>query len=274
MYKFVLILIILLLSFPAYTDRRVTAFDTDSLLLETDGIHARVEILSSGEIKFNNNLFLNDDKSIRFKELSSNGNNYVELKSPSNISDDFTLTLPAFASAGGDVLVSNSSNELTWKHLPKVCIISESRDKGTDGDAAIKGEQDRKFDSTFLGNCGFFTRGSLVPDSTFISNNYFTQFELSTGYYLVQCNAFAHTGTNANQLYLWNVTTNQIVSPAGLSGRAPSIFVSVAFELTSYTNFKLIQYGSKNKANGLGIAVNATNSDREVYATCVITKFY
>ena len=275
MYKLILVLVILLIPLSSFssTQRRITAYDTDSLLLETDGHNTRVEILPSGEINFNFPLFLRDNKPIKFKELSSNGDNYVELKVPTSISDSFSITLPGFASAGGDVLVSNSSNELTWKHLPKVCIISESRDKGTDGDAAIKGEQDRKFDSTFHGDCSFFTRGSLIPDSSFISNSYFTSFELFTGRYSIQCMAYTISGVPKSQLYLWNVTANQLVTPVGLSGGASANFLFITLDIPSPTYFRLVHYTSKSRNRGLGNPTNATNSDREVYAKCSIIKF-
>ena len=51
--------------------------------------------------------------SLKLNEGTTNGTNYVALKSPNSLSANVTYTLPAAASAG-DFLTTNGSGDLSW----------------------------------------------------------------------------------------------------------------------------------------------------------------
>lgn len=66
--------------------------------------------------------------SLKLNEGTTNGTNYVALKSPNSLSANVTYTLPAAASAG-DFLTTNSSGDLSWATVSSSFTLSA--DSGT-----------------------------------------------------------------------------------------------------------------------------------------------
>ena len=55
---------------------------------------------------------------LRFREVSSNGNNYVGLKAPDNITTNLIWTLPSSDGGSGEFLSTDGAGNLTWKASP------------------------------------------------------------------------------------------------------------------------------------------------------------
>lgn len=64
---------------------------------------------------------------IQLEEYGQSGNNYVELRAPSSLSNNISIVLPGTASSEGEVMVSDSSGNLSFKPAPYVLAASSTR---------------------------------------------------------------------------------------------------------------------------------------------------
>lgn len=64
---------------------------------------------------------------IQLEEYGQSGNNYVELRAPSALSNNISIVLPSAAASEGDVMVSDSSGNLSFKAAPYVLASSSTR---------------------------------------------------------------------------------------------------------------------------------------------------
>lgn len=59
-------------------------------------------------------VLLDNQKALRFGELTSNGANYLGFTAAASMSGDFTLALPANAGSSGQALTTNGTDTLSW----------------------------------------------------------------------------------------------------------------------------------------------------------------
>ena len=76
------------------------------------------------------NLIIDNQKEVRFRETTANGTNYVALKAPANVSADLTFTLPATDGSNGQALITNGSGVLSFTTV--------SADGTADWDTTVK----------------------------------------------------------------------------------------------------------------------------------------
>ncbi len=81
-------------------------------LTVSGGIGVTAGINSGGNINLAN------ETELQLAEATPNGTNYVALKSPANLANDVTLTLPSDGGSAGDVLQTDGSGGLSWYTLP------------------------------------------------------------------------------------------------------------------------------------------------------------
>ena len=60
------------------------------------------------------NLIIDNEKEIRFREVTANGTNYVALKAPASVSADLTFTLPATDGTAGQFLKTSGAGVLSF----------------------------------------------------------------------------------------------------------------------------------------------------------------
>jgi len=100
------------------------------------------------------NITLNDNAEVRLSESSSNGSNYVALKSPTSLGVNTTYTLPSnYPANSGSVLISTVAGELSWS-ANTVSTFSNGADNRiitATGASGINGEVNLTYDGTTLG---------------------------------------------------------------------------------------------------------------------------
>jgi hypothetical protein len=92
----------------------VLSFATAGLTGATSTATGTVFTLSDTAITSTQNLIIDNDKEIRFREATANGTNYVSLSAPSTLASDLTLTLPSADGTSGQVLQTNGSGVLSF----------------------------------------------------------------------------------------------------------------------------------------------------------------
>ena len=67
----------------------------------------------------------NAGSSVKLKEGSDNGSNFIELKSPAALAADVTFVLPNADGTNGHVLTTNGSGTLSWEAgaVPTVLLV-------------------------------------------------------------------------------------------------------------------------------------------------------
>jgi hypothetical protein len=74
-----------------------------------------VVTISDTENKTSVNLIIDNQKEVRFRELTANGTNYVGLKAPASLTVDLTYTLPSSApSANNQALISSTAGVMSF----------------------------------------------------------------------------------------------------------------------------------------------------------------
>jgi len=92
----------------------VLSFATAGLTGATSTATGTVLTLSDTAITTTQNLIIDNDKEVRFREATANGTNYVSLSAPSTLASDLTLTLPSADGTSGQVLQTNGSGVLSF----------------------------------------------------------------------------------------------------------------------------------------------------------------
>ena len=76
------------------------------------------------------NLIIDNQKQIRFRETTANGTNYVALQAPASLSTDTTFTLPSADGTNGQALVTNGSGVLSFTTLSTTLTYSSGTATG------------------------------------------------------------------------------------------------------------------------------------------------
>jgi hypothetical protein len=92
----------------------VLSFATAGLTGATSTATGTVLTLSDTAITSTQNLIIDNDKEVRFREATANGTNYVSLSAPSTLASDLSLTLPSADGTSGQVLQTNGSGVLSF----------------------------------------------------------------------------------------------------------------------------------------------------------------
>jgi hypothetical protein len=92
----------------------VLSFATAGLTGATSTATGTVFTLSDTAITTTQNLIIDNDKEVRFREATANGTNYVSLSAPATLASDLTLTLPSADGTSGQVLQTNGSGVLSF----------------------------------------------------------------------------------------------------------------------------------------------------------------
>ena len=92
----------------------VLSFATAGLTGATSTATGTVLTLSDTAITTTQNLIIDNDKEVRFREATANGTNYVSLSAPATLASDLTLTLPSADGTSGQVLQTNGSGVLSF----------------------------------------------------------------------------------------------------------------------------------------------------------------
>jgi len=89
----------------------------DNLNVTTGGVLA-ISVSSGQNVTFANNVILDNQADVRFRELNFNGTHYVGFQAPAAISADVLWTLPATDGANGQVISTNGTGTLSWAAFP------------------------------------------------------------------------------------------------------------------------------------------------------------
>ena len=76
------------------------------------------------------NLIIDNQKQIRFRETTANGTNYVALQAPASLSTDTTFTLPSADGTNGQALITNGSGVLSFTTLSTTLTYSSGTATG------------------------------------------------------------------------------------------------------------------------------------------------
>jgi hypothetical protein len=60
------------------------------------------------------NLIIDNQKEVRFREITANGTNYIGLKAPASVSADLTFTLPVAPTANNQALISSTAGAMSF----------------------------------------------------------------------------------------------------------------------------------------------------------------
>lgn len=120
-------------------DTNVTVTDTGSdgtIAMQADG-STRMSITAS-EIQMKENALLDNAKTLQFRELNSNGTNYIGVKSPDSLASNYSLTLPTALGTVGQTLATDSSGNLFWSDPDtfggyRVYVSEQKGDDANDG---------------------------------------------------------------------------------------------------------------------------------------------
>jgi len=74
----------------------------------------RVFAVNGSGNEFHRSVYIQDQRSLGFKEDSSNGNNYVAFQAPASVAANVTWTLPDADGTSGQFLQTNGSGTLSW----------------------------------------------------------------------------------------------------------------------------------------------------------------
>jgi len=74
----------------------------------------RVFAVNGSSNEFHRSVYIQDQRSLGFKEDSANGTNYVAFQAPASIAANITWTLPDADGTAGQFLQTNGSGTLTW----------------------------------------------------------------------------------------------------------------------------------------------------------------
>jgi len=118
----------------------VTVTDTGNngaVITTADG--DTVSTLTSIGATFNKDVYI--DESLRLKEDTVNGTNYIELKAPSNLVSNYTFTFPTVAAAVGQTLVSDGQGGFVFTDVDtfggnRIYVSADKGDDTNDGKTA------------------------------------------------------------------------------------------------------------------------------------------
>jgi hypothetical protein len=115
-----------------------TGVDTEGVITTVVDGDEQIRITASN-IQLKNTVEVEDANEIRFKELTASGQNYVGVKAPDNLLDNYTLNLPPNTGVLGQVLSTNGAGFLNWIDADTFGgnVIYVSSEKGNDTNDGI-----------------------------------------------------------------------------------------------------------------------------------------
>jgi len=174
---------------------------------------------------------------IRLREQTSSGSNYIGVKSPATLANDYTLTLPNTTPAAGQVMVSDNSGNLSWTSTPGIL--------GTQYFATTA-------NTVYPANTalGVFV-SLLIPANTFKTGNVFKIIHraIKTGAGNSSIRWGFNTANNLTGIQYITLAGNISGTP-GTSSRHISIFTSGATTTTSFFNAGAAAY-TTNQSNDI-----------------------
>jgi len=101
------------------------------------------------------NLIIDNQKQIRFRETTANGTNYVALQAPASLSTDTTFTLPSADGTNGQALVTNGSGTLSFTTLSTTLTYSSGTATGNGSTTAFTISSGRSVEDVLVFVNGF-----------------------------------------------------------------------------------------------------------------------
>lgn len=96
----------------------------DNLSVTTGGVLA-ISVSNGQNVTFANNVILDNQADVRFRELNFNGTHYVGFQAPASVAADVLWTLPGVDGASGQILSTNGSGTLSWAAASSVIVESQ-----------------------------------------------------------------------------------------------------------------------------------------------------
>ena len=109
------------------------------------------------------NLIIDNQKQIRFRETTANGTNYVALQAPASLSTDTTFTLPSADGTNGQALITNGSGVLSFTTLSTTLTYSSGTATGDGSTTAFTISSGRSVNDVLVFVNGF----QLTPTTCF-----------------------------------------------------------------------------------------------------------
>jgi hypothetical protein len=107
------------------------------------------------------NLIIDNQKQIRFRETTANGTNYVALQAPASLSTDTTFTLPSADGTNGQALVTNGSGVLSFTTLSTTLTYSSGTATGDNTTTAFTISSGRSVNDVLV-----FVNGFMLTPTT------------------------------------------------------------------------------------------------------------
>ena len=107
------------------------------------------------------NLIIDNQKQIRFRETTANGTNYVALQAPASLSTDTTFTLPSADGTNGQALVTNGSGVLSFTTLSTTLSYSSGTATGDNSTTAFTISSGRSVQDVLV-----FVNGFMLTPTT------------------------------------------------------------------------------------------------------------
>ena len=107
------------------------------------------------------NLIIDNQKQIRFRETTANGTNYVALQAPASLSTDTTFTLPSADGTNGQALVTNGSGVLSFTTLSTTLTYSSGTATGDNTTTAFTISSGRSVQDVLV-----FVNGFMLTPTT------------------------------------------------------------------------------------------------------------
>jgi hypothetical protein len=218
----------------------VLSFATAGLTGATSTATGTVFTLSDTAITSTQNLIIDNDKEIRFREATANGTNYVSLSAPSTLASDLSLTLPSADGTSGQVLQTNGSGVLSFAGVSVAgtivssAIATDSTVRSTTSTSFVTASNTLSVTVTPSSSSNkFLLLGSIVGMSR-DNENYLTIYRGSTnlgnstyGFY-----TFAFDNVSA-----FATSCIYLDSPATTSSITYQIYISSSSGGTAYLNY-------------------------------------
>jgi hypothetical protein len=245
----------------------VLSFATAGLTGATSTATGTVFTLSDTAITSTQNLIIDNDKEVRFREATANGTNYVSLSAPTTLASDLSLTLPSADGTSGQVLQTNGSGVLSFvsgggKFESALLHIRDEKADGTVGGSATVG--------SFVTRVLNTVKTNEISGASLSSN----QITLPSGTYYLQGFVPCYN-TERNIVKLRNVTdssdTLQSQNLFVSSGSTPLIRISGRFTISAQKTFEIqhrVNTNSGSESFGVQIGFGFT----EIYSDVQIWK--
>lgn len=260
----------------------------------------------NGVSTFNNTASLANQKEFRFYEATGGGTNYISLKAPSALANDYNLVLPLTVGFAGQALINDGTGVLSWGEAggggELNFISNDDAEIDTSGwvtyaDAASS----KPVDGTGGSPVVTWTRSTSNPLSGIASfvitkdannrqgNGVSNDFTIDTANkakvlkieadYIVNSGTFV-AGSNSTDsdliVYLYDVTNNLLIEPSNFKFYSNSTAISDKFQATfqtvyNSTSYRLIVHCASTSASAYTVKFDniKISPSRYVYGTPV-----